>query len=149
MKPKLSKRRSLMAIYAAHAEEFDRKGDGERERSEESPEVHHLEGEEALMPCYSRVTETKMLDHARLATALAMLGHKVQRANQTVVEADGITFFREDVRANFRTESTDAERLSQIGRKYAELTVRGWARKNGLVVKAADETKIVLTSTRK
>lgn len=102
------------------------------------------------MPCYSRTTATQMKDAERLAAALEAQGHKVATKNATMVSTeDGLTFTRgSNTTSAFDYQGSPTKTLAAIGRKYAEITARTWAKKNQLNVRRADETGMLLVSTR-
>lgn len=95
------------------------------------------------MPCYSRVTITQITDVTRLLKALAQAGVKVSGNNNELRVSTAIgTFSRAKTGTSFSFDGTQ-EQMSSVGRKYAEITTREWAVKNGLSVVGSSENKLV------
>ena len=100
------------------------------------------------MPCNSRVTQTQMLDRARVVEALKARGLSVVDQGELYVQtADGLMLSRSNAQVAFVATGYTGN-LASIGRKYAELSVRSWAKGRGLAVRAADEKSMTLVSTR-
>jgi len=100
------------------------------------------------MPCYSRVTETKITDASRLTTALKQLGIAVGKGSNDLFIDSAVGSFQRRSTEDAFTFSGTQDQLSPIGRKYAEATAREWAIRNGMGVVANDGIKMTLQKRR-
>lgn len=98
------------------------------------------------MPCYSTI-RTKMNNADNLGAALAALGYKVTRhsGNDISAETDSaqLRFTRYAKDEAFKV-SGDTDYLSAIGRKYAEVGVRQWAKRSQFNVLDNDGVEMTL-----
>jgi hypothetical protein len=99
------------------------------------------------MPCFSSVQKTKMENADRLFTALTELGMKPVLRNSNVIVAGSMTFARANGTSPFQA-SGDTTRLSEVGRKYGELSVRSWASRKGMSIVSNDGKRIELVNRR-
>ena len=83
------------------------------------------------MPCYSNIVETKITDQDRLVSALKEMKIDVLSVNKDQV-ATSIGNFTRQRNGNFAYSGT--QDITQICRKYGELTARVWQQKNGYSV---------------
>lgn len=96
------------------------------------------------MPCYSSVTQTQITEASRLQAALKQLNLEVRSSSALNIETvSGLVFSRQREGEAF-SFSGIKEQLAPIGRKYAELTVREWAMRNGMSVTGTEGQKISL-----
>ena len=100
------------------------------------------------MPCISTVTQTKMLDAARLAEAMRALGHGVQRAANDEVRSNVMVFSRRALTEGFSTTTLDTQALKAVQRKYAELSLRAWSKRTGYSVTAVDGNTYTMVNRR-
>jgi hypothetical protein len=92
------------------------------------------------MPCYSSITETKMVNHETLIAAMRELGLDVDYASDLRVGSrNGLSFTRNSSQATFQTTSNDDQLVGEVGRKYAELTTRQLLKRKGFTVQSFDE----------
>jgi hypothetical protein len=98
------------------------------------------------MPCFSIVTRTAMTNAERLAEAMRAAGH-----NRVSIERDGLVvvsdrayFTRRTHAEGFSTRNT----LGDIGKRYAELGVREWARRAGYNVLSLEDDRMTLVNRR-
>lgn len=102
------------------------------------------------MACYSTVQQTKMTDADRLEEALKSLGHKTLRTGDHRIEVvGGPTFQRyqgagKDV--GFKVDSSVT--VDGVGRRYAELSARAWAKRKGFSVAEVDGNRMVLKNRK-
>ena len=99
------------------------------------------------MPCYSIITRTKMTDAERLEKAMRAVGFETTRTDLEVAGA-GLRFTRYGADQAFVTTSTATARIAEVGRKYAELTVRDFAARRGYAVTSFADGKITLQNRR-
>ena len=100
------------------------------------------------MPCYSKITKTKITDHLRLAQAMKDLGHDVSVDRDGLfVRGDSMTFSRGSVSDAFSTTS-DSPQVAEVGKRYAMVSLRAWAQRTGYAVAAVDSDKITLKNRR-
>ena len=102
------------------------------------------------MPCFSSI-KTKLTDRARLIDALKGSGYTLlSSADDSLVVAE---MGSRRIRFNEGTDgfyaSGDTRDLGAISKKYAEIGVRNWARRNGYSVTDNDGTNMVLVNRRK
>jgi hypothetical protein len=95
------------------------------------------------MPCVSRITETKIILADRLEQALNELGIKILSKNATRITTDIGEFTRTSATQSFGFVGND-EKLKNVGMKYAELSVKAWAKKTGFSVTAKTGNKMTL-----
>ena len=104
------------------------------------------------MPCDSRISRTQMTDSNRLEEALRAVGLTPvvvpSRTLDTFTTEEGLTFSRRQASDPY-VASGNISRLSEVGKKYAEIGMRQWARKNGLLVRSVDEKGATLVSVRR
>lgn len=100
------------------------------------------------MPCYSTIKRTKLTDGDKLARALSSTGHAVQR------DGDTITATKDGRRMSWTKSggvySVDGytQELGTVSKKYAEISVREWARRRGFAVTENDGTNMTLINRR-
>lgn len=99
------------------------------------------------MPCNSRVTETKITDAAKLATALSQLGITVFRSDTLRVETSAGIFSRQNQDNAFQFSGT-TDQLAPIGRQYAGVVVREWSQRAGMSVTNQEGQKITMQRRR-
>lgn len=99
------------------------------------------------MPCYSTITQTQISDSARLLSALKALGIRVHKSTDTYIDTDIGIFQRSAKGQNFAFGGTQNQ-MSEVGRKYAELTVREWGVRNGMNVVESKDNRITLQKRR-
>ena len=109
------------------------------------------------MPCFSVITRTKMMDGARVESALQSLGYVVER-NQNGTRIGGTSNeYADNIRTIQFTRNNESEPFAvtgdtadfkNISRKYAEIGVRDWAKRRGFAVQKSDGRKIELVSRR-
>jgi hypothetical protein len=98
------------------------------------------------MPCFSIVTRTAMTNAERLAEAMRASGHnrvEIQRGGLSVV-SDRASFVRSSASEGFVTRAP----LGTIGKRYAELGVREWARRAGYNVLSLEDDQMTLVNRR-
>lgn len=101
------------------------------------------------MPCDSRITNTQMTDEARVLDSLRDLGIQVDDSTTLRISTvDGLSLYRAKVGDAYRATG-NVSRLAEVGKKYAEIGMRQWARKNGLLVRSVDEKGATLVSVRR
>ena len=99
------------------------------------------------MPCYSTI-RTKMNNADNLGAALAALGCIVYKEGvclRATKGTDTIIFRRYDKQSAFNV-SGDTDYLSAIGRKYAEVGVRAWAKRSQFNVLDNDGVQMTLVT---
>ena len=100
------------------------------------------------MPCYSRI-KTQLTDPARIMDALKAVGYEAEQADNGTITGvkDGsrIVFGKG---AGGYLAIGDTANLVGISRKYAEIGVRAFARKNGYAIAEATGQKMVLVNRR-
>ena len=99
------------------------------------------------MPCFSRIEQTKMTNADRLMTALLELQIKAVKKNDNLIQAGGMTFSRRNSNEGFGAQG-ETTRLSEIGRKYAELSIRAYAQRKGLSIVSNDGKRIEMVNRR-
>lgn len=105
------------------------------------------------MPCYSRIT-TKMTDTERLAESLRALGFEVKvAANMVTGTAAGKSIRYEMVGGAYSiprlgSYGVTKDDMSNVGRKYAELGVRAFARSRGFSVTESTDRSMTLVNRR-
>ena len=100
------------------------------------------------MPCHSIVTKTKITDSVKLLSALKALGIRVNKgSNDLYIDTDIGTFQRSNKSHNFDFGGTQGQ-LAEVGRKYAEITVREWGVRNGMGITDIKGQKITLQKRR-
>lgn len=101
------------------------------------------------MPCDSSIRRTKLTDVIKLTKALTALGLTFTVSSDTVsaVDSNGnsITFTKSGGAYSVSGTLTD---LAKISKKYAEVTVREWAKRRGMAVTENDGTRITLVNRR-
>lgn len=102
------------------------------------------------MPCYSRIQKTKMTDANRLVEAMRAVGIEPTLANGVAVESKVITFYRDNAEEGcpFSTGAWNVEKLKEIQRKYAELSLRAWSKRTGYNVTDVDGSTYTLVNRR-
>lgn len=101
------------------------------------------------MPCDSVITNTQMTDAGRVREALQGLGLVLhEESTDLCIQTAGLTLYRGTTRDAFKA-SGDVSRLAEVGKKYAELSMRAWAKRNGMLVRSADENGGTLVSVRR
>jgi len=103
------------------------------------------------MPCDSRVTRTKMTDSGKLAEALKALGYEVTGDTHNVRGVKGtdvIEFSRRQTTEAFLSFNINTNAINGIQRKYSEIGVRQWAKKNGYSIASTDGRKFQLVNRR-
>lgn len=101
------------------------------------------------MPCYSTI-RTKMNNADNLGAALAALGYTVTKDGLSLRAEKGqdvINFRRYDKASAFNA-SGDTDNLSAIGRKYAEVGVRAWAKRSQFNILDNDGVQMTLVNRR-
>ena len=100
------------------------------------------------MPCYSTITQTKITDSVKLLSALKALGINVNKGHtDNYIDTDIGTFQRSNKGQNFTFNGTQ-EQMAEVGRKYAEITVREWGVRNGMGITDIKDQKITLQKRR-
>ena len=99
------------------------------------------------MPCYSTI-RTKMNHADNLGAALAALGYNttIHKSGLSIIaekKDETIAFNRYDKNSAF-SASGDTDYLSAIGRKYAEVGVRAWAKRSQFNVLDNDGVQMTL-----
>lgn len=95
------------------------------------------------MPCYSTI-QTKMNNAEHLGAALAALGYRVEKSGTTIYgvkDNESIVFTKS---GDAYAASGTTRNLSTIGRKYAEIGVRNWAKSKGYTIAQNDGVKMTL-----
>ena len=95
------------------------------------------------MPCFSTVTQTQITEASRLRDALKQLNIAILSSTDVRIETSAGNFTRQRVGEAFSFDRAK-DLLAPIGRKYAELTVREWAMRNGMSVTGTEGQKISL-----
>ena len=105
------------------------------------------------MVCYSRIT-TKMTNADWLAQALVALGYDVEVIGDVVAAKTryrSLKYTREGGVFNIRAYSTHGvtmQDINDVGRKYAEIGVRDWARANRFTVTESDGRTVTMMNRR-
>jgi len=100
------------------------------------------------MPCYSTI-RTKMNIEVNLVAALKALGYAVtiheggNKIAASHANGDALIFNRYQKTAAFNVNG-DTDNLSAIGRKYAEVGVRTWAKRGNFNVLDNDGVEMTL-----
>jgi hypothetical protein len=98
------------------------------------------------MPCYSSVQKTKLTDENRIKAALEALGYSIDTFNKNTVvgvkDGKSMSFTREPRDEAFSVYPR--QDISAIGKKYAELGAREWARRVGFSITGFADDKMTL-----
>lgn len=104
------------------------------------------------MPCYSRVTRTKMEKGERIAAAMRGLGYAVEHDGATVTGKRGdefLQFTRAKLGTAWETTARSTDVVNAVQRKYSEIGVREWAKSNGFTIaRVESKGKMKITMER-
>ena len=101
------------------------------------------------MPCDSNITRTQIKDAARAREALKAVGLRVGQSSTDIyiATAEGLTLSRRTTSDAFIATGAVSQ-LAAVGRKYAELSTRVWAKAHGLNVRSSSDKGMVLVSQK-
>jgi hypothetical protein len=97
------------------------------------------------MPCFSRITQTQILNGDTLVAALEALKIGVRSKSATRVVTDIGVFERSNATSAFQFEGQSDTTLAQVGKTYARLMAKDYMRRRGLSVKKDEGNRITFT----